>query len=504
MTTPSGPVQHQHAPGASVARGALMLLSAQPITWAASLALVVFLPRYLGAEALGEATVLVTISSLAGAIASLGIPDYLVRLVATRPGRAATDTGAAFMLLLASSLGIASLVGGATLVLNPTMPRPAFLLMTMVGMVIITTQMPFMSLLRGQEKHARYALLAAGSAVVGVVLGLAVLAMGGGLSGYIVSSIVSYALLTLAAMWAANFRPHWVDFDFAVWKEFVRGGLPFLGSTLTLTIRGQSDRLLLAALSSATAVGWYAAAWRVVSIPIFIPTLIMTPLLPALSRCAGIDERRVFVRTLHRSIEIMMLLMFPCSATLVAIAPSIPQLLHWGDAFDHSVLPIMLLAGQMVLIGPNMAFGTALVALHRERHWLGVMVASALLDVSLNLVLIPQADRLWENGALGATLATVITEVFILGVAIAILPRGMELWRLLPSVARLLVISGLQVAAIQVAIPVSPILALVASGLIWAAGVLVLRVISVADLHTGWGMVSEGIARKLHRAPRPA
>jgi O-antigen/teichoic acid export membrane protein len=492
----------KRSPGASVARGAMLLLGTQPITWATSLALVVFLPRFLGAEALGEAAVLVTITNLAGAVASLGIPDFLVRRVATRPGRAVADTGVAFALLLAWSCVVAAVMGVATLILNPSTPTPVFVLMSLLTMIAITIQLPVMSLVRGQERHERFALLGVGSSITGVVLGLGVLALGFGLAGYIASSLVSYVLVTAVAMLVAGFRLRRTDFNFGEWKAFTRGGLPFMGNNLTLAIRGQSDRLLLAALANASTVGWYAAAWRVVSIPIFIPTLVMTPLLPALSRCA--DDVHVFVRTLHRSIEVTLLVMFPCSAMLVAIAPVVPQLLHWGSVFDKSVPLIAVLALQMVLIGPNMVFGVALVALHRERRWLAVVASSAVLDLTLNFLLIGRTAEMLDNGALGAAIASTATEAFTFLAAIAILPRTMELWRLLPVTGRLLLIALLQVLAVQVLLPISILLALGVGSALWVSGMLLLRVLRPEDILMGRRLVAEGYFRVMRRATRTA
>src|SRR5690242_10204166 len=57
-----------------VMRGALMMLSTQPITWACSLAMTIFIPRLLDSHSFGEYTVAATLSSLLGAVVSLGVP----------------------------------------------------------------------------------------------------------------------------------------------------------------------------------------------------------------------------------------------------------------------------------------------------------------------------------------------------------------------------------------------------------------------------------------------
>lgn len=74
------PPTKQLSVGQSIARGALALLSVQPLTWAASLLTVVAVPRLRGADTFGQLTIAVTISTLAATTAGLGISEYLVRL----------------------------------------------------------------------------------------------------------------------------------------------------------------------------------------------------------------------------------------------------------------------------------------------------------------------------------------------------------------------------------------------------------------------------------------
>src|SRR5260370_27462974 len=67
-------------------------------------------------------------------------------------------------------------------------------------------------------------------------------------------------------------------------RDFIWGGLPFLTWTLTLAVTSGADRVVLGWFVPTAEVGWYAAAFRIFGIPVFLPNLIMTPLFPALSR----------------------------------------------------------------------------------------------------------------------------------------------------------------------------------------------------------------------------
>src|SRR5207247_8960317 len=87
-----------HAPvGGVLTRGALSLLSTQPLTWGASLLTTIAGPRLLGAEALGQFTVVFTIATLAATGTSLGVSEFLVRRVAQSPATLRQDAGVALL-----------------------------------------------------------------------------------------------------------------------------------------------------------------------------------------------------------------------------------------------------------------------------------------------------------------------------------------------------------------------------------------------------------------------
>src|SRR5216683_2438648 len=90
--------------GDSIARGALSLLSTQPLTWGASLLAATVVPRLLGAEALGQVAFAGTVASLAANATGLGVSEFLVRRVAQRPLTVRQDAGLALSIQLVSTL----------------------------------------------------------------------------------------------------------------------------------------------------------------------------------------------------------------------------------------------------------------------------------------------------------------------------------------------------------------------------------------------------------------
>lgn len=495
-TEPVGPAHApRHSPSATVARGALLLLSAQPVTWAASALGAIVTPRYLGAEALGAFTLSWTIAGIAGTFVTLGVPEYLVRRVANRPAAANTDAGGALVALI----GVSLLAAVALAIVVPLLGYPSsqvpLLLVTLCGMVFSVVQAGLLAVLRAQERHARFAWLGASGVVVSNCLSVAVLMAGGGATAYAAMIVLSMAVTTTLVWWVAGLRPRRQAFDPRLLREVISGGLPFLGWNVALRLRMEMDRILLGILSSVAVIGWYSAAYRIIGVTVFIPTLITTPLLPALSRHA--DDRPVFDQTLRRSIIAALVLTTPLCAMIVGFAPAIPATLHWPASFNHSVPLIMILALQMPLVAVDMVIGTGLIALHRERPWLAVATIGAAFNVAANLVLILVFEWSTGNGAIGAAVSTVATELVILGGALILLPAGVIDRSVVSTAVRIFLVGVCVAGAVLITLDISVIVAGAAAGGVFLIAAFAVRLVRPADVRSTRAYVSGLLTRRL-------
>jgi len=200
------------------------------------------------------------------------------------------------------------------------------------------------------------------------------------------------------------------------------GGLPFFVWQAALAVYGQVDSVLLSYLTNDAVVGWYVAAYRVVTLPIFVPTVLMTVAFPALSAAASDPER--FNRIVRQAVQVVLLTTMPMALGIMLLPDRIVHALHWSDSFQHSILPIVLLAPSFPLVAVDMMIGTALNARDRQRQWALTGVAAAVLNPTLNLILIPYAQQRFGNGAIGAATVTTLTELFMMVVGLCLMPRG--------------------------------------------------------------------------------
>jgi O-antigen/teichoic acid export membrane protein len=396
---------------------------AQPLTWVSSFGLAVMLPHFLGDAALGKYGFAIGLTLIAGLLGNLGVSAYLTKEVARAPWRAGELTVNALALRLPLSL----VAGAVPMAIVSLRPRDAVtqtvVLILSTGILLDALRAVVQGTLQGLH---RMTTLAAFPAVAGAVYAASAafaLTHGAGVvfvaGAYVAGQAAGLLLNTveLARALPGLPRPTW-----RTCRLLLIGGLPFFVWQAALVVYGQIDSVLLSYLTNDAVVGWYVAAYRVVTVPIFVPTVLMTVAFPALSAAAR-DPRR-FDTIVQRAVQVVLLTTMPMALGIMLLPDRIVQALHWSDSFQHSVLPIVLLAPSFPLVAVDMMIGTALNARDRQRQWALTGVAAALLNPALNLVLIPYTQQHLGNGAIGAAGVTTTTELFMMVVGLLLLPRG--------------------------------------------------------------------------------
>lgn len=487
LATTTEPSSDVSRASSDVIRGAFALLSTQPLTWAASLAAIVLVPKYLGDEGLGRFAVASTVGVLVGTLGSVGVQNFLTRVIATEPARASSYAWGSVAVVTICSLLVGAVVLSATAVFGLAIDL-WLAAIAIASALVVNSHGVLMATLIGLGRHSRYAWSLAATGVVGTVVGLGTLALGGDAIGYAIAFLVAWTGSTAFVWLTSGLRFTMSALSPALLRQLVIGGLPFLGWNVAIRVRADIDVVLTGILLQSSVAGWLAAAYRMINITVFIPAAITTPLLPALSRCKS--QPAVYRSVLGDSLATVLLLTVPVSAGIFSLAPAIPTILGWPDSFQHAVPLMMVLAFQQTLVGVDMVLATGLVALGLERRWLRIAVAGALFNLLLNLLAIPVAASLTGNGAIGAAIVEVATELLFLAGAIRLTPRHLLGRDNVSNAAR---IAAAGIVMLAVTLPLRPyglVLALVAGGVAYlgsafAFGVLGRRHINSVRLALG-------------------
>ncbi len=175
-----------------------------------------------------------------------------------------------------------------------------------------------------------------------------------------------------------------------------------------------ADLLLLRVFWDSATVGYYAVAYTLVSFILNLGIAYSLSLLPALTRAFPNPTER---QSLYdASAAHVMAAAFPIAAGGALLAPAIIAL-FFGDRYAPSAWALTLLLGSIPVAAMRNVPQAALIAAGRQELVLRTTALCAVVNLGLNLALIPH----W--GMTGAALATILTEAVRTSVTILLAAR---------------------------------------------------------------------------------
>nr|MBA2556429.1 polysaccharide biosynthesis C-terminal domain-containing protein [Chloroflexota bacterium] len=179
------------------------------------------------------------------------------------------------------------------------------------------------------------------------------------------------------------------------------------------------DAVLLSLLAEDAAVALYGVAYRIFEMALPLSAYIMVTLLPELARLEVDDPR--FGRLVQYAFTMMSLIALPLGAFALC-APEIMTVIG-GAAYAQGANVLVLVMISLALATVNGVFGWALVSQGRQGVLLKVSVAVLVVNVGLNLLLIP------AYGVTGTGMALVATELLSLVATAVVFGRQIQLPR---------------------------------------------------------------------------
>jgi PST family polysaccharide transporter len=144
---------------------------------------------------------------------------------------------------------------------------------------------------------------------------------------------------------------------------------------------------------------------------------------PVLSRLWS-SSRDEFEATVRKMLHLVVVVTVPVSVTLFALAPDVVGFLFTPE-YAAAIPVLRIQAVSLALIFVDFLLVCVLMSVGRERLWLAIVGAACVLNPAVSWLLIQVTETRFANAAIGAALATGITEVFILCFALRAVPRGL-------------------------------------------------------------------------------
>jgi O-antigen/teichoic acid export membrane protein len=437
------------------------------------------LPIYLGAGNLGKFSFAYAVATLVGLFATFGSTTFISKRVAQDP--AATPVLASAALAVRLPLGVAVALATALIfsVIGHDDTTKELIYIFSLGIVLSALDVAT-ACLQGLQRMGTLALSQAASKLIWAGLTALLLLHHGGAvevaAAWAISAFASLAITYVVLLRHVRlaYRPPW-----GVCRQVLVGGAPFFVWSAALVVYGQIDTIMLSFLSGDRVVGWYAASYRVVSLPGFVSVIAVTIILPALAAAAGTPD--VFNRIARRALHLVTLSGLPMALGIMLLPDKVIHLLHYPADFANSLIPIVLTAPHVPLIGIDMVIGTVLIVKDRQHAWAITAVAAAILNPAANLFAIPLTQRAFGNGAIGAAAVTTLTEVFMLVVGLQLLPKGVFDRADLVRVARIILAGLVMAGAVWLARDLPIVVTLIVGALSYFACAAALGQLTRAD-----------------------
>lgn len=390
-----------------IAKNTASLMVADTISKGLLFLLVILIARNLGDVAFGKYSFAFAFTSIFAIFADFGLSTLTIREIARNHDLAGKYLGNISLIKL-----ILSIVTGLIIVISINLldyPPETTIAIYFLGAYVIVSSFSqfFRAFFRAFERMEHEAFVRIIERALLFTVAASMLHLGYGLIPVVAVffgvSIFGF-ILTIGVLLKHFTKPEY-DIDFKFWREIISEALPFGLTSIFVVIYFKIDSIMLSMMVGDAAVGWYNAAYNIVDGLMFVIAGSFTgALYPLMSRHFNSSEtslKKLFIK----SFAILSLVGFVVSVGVTVYSDKIIYILY-GPQYINSVIALKILVWAFFIICISTLSSTFLNSTGKQKLVTIVTSLGAILNVSLNLILIPL------YGLEGAAFATVITELF--------------------------------------------------------------------------------------------
>lgn len=179
-----------------------------------------------------------------------------------------------------------------------------------------------------------------------------------------------------------------ISFNFLIWRQYLHLAWPLALAGLFSTIYGQTDSLVMGYLKQITQLGWYHAAYKIVSVSFIPGSLIASVFFPALSFVLFQSPEKL-LKIWNYFLNSMIVLALPIVVGGMALAPKIIDWIY-DPTYYNSILAFQILILLVLFSFFSYPFSQILFALNHQKIIFLITFFSAIIDVILNIILVPK------------------------------------------------------------------------------------------------------------------
>lgn len=256
--------------------------------------------------------------------------------------------------------------------------------------------------LNGLRQFGKQAKASLGNSLSKVAIVFLLVFLGLGVTGAIIGYILA-ALVGFFVAWKYLGKPEEIHSGFD-WHKLVRFGIPAtLFAVIMFTLLSIDLWAVKALTVSDKDTGYYTSANTIARVPFFVFQGLVQALLPSISRSTSRDDSKRTRDYINRSMRYVLMLLIPGILLLSATSSDLIALAY-GSEYQQGAAPLELLVLGVGLLTVFSVLTSATMGAGRTGIVLAIAMVMAVMDIALNVILIP------EYGLMGAATATTITS----------------------------------------------------------------------------------------------
>ncbi len=367
--------------------------------------------RFIGATDIGVYTFAISLTTIFSVFIDFGLSSVLVREAAKFKDKANeylnNIISVKIILAVLSYLAVAAVINLSG---KPAISQTMVYLAGLV-MILDSFTLAFFAVFRAYQNLKYEAIGIAINQIVILVVGLAGIYLKFPLYVLVLALLAGstfnflYSLILLKVKLKFNFKLLW---DKPILKTLFKIALPFALAGIFVRVYSYIDQILLSVLIGDQALGWYSVPYKITYAFQFVPAAFAAAIYPAMSDCFVSNKEKLKI-IFDKSMYLLIILSVPTAVGIACLADKIILSLYTAE-FSPSILALQIFILAVIPIFLNYPVGSLLNACDRQARNTFNMGLTMVLNIILNLILIPYYQHV------GAALAalTSLTVLFIL------------------------------------------------------------------------------------------
>lgn len=389
-----------------MAKNTTVLFVSQLLTYVIGFFVTIYTARYLGAEGYGLISYALALSGILIIFTELGLSTLSVREISRDKNLA--QKYISNILIIKTLLSVLTILIVFIIVNVKGYPQStAYVIYIIMASYVVNAFTTIFSSLSQAYEKMEY--LAVGSILNSITMLIGVLVVINYQLGiivfagiYFVVSIICLIYWILVSAWKFTLPKLEFDLDFS--KITVKESIPFAITGIFALVAFRIDTVMLSWISGDVAVGFYTAAYKLMEVMIFIPTVYVTSIYPIFSRF-HVSAKDSLKFSFQKSFQYMIILSLPIAVGTTLLSSEI-ILFIYKSGFAPSIIALQIVIWAIPLIFFNNVLSTSIASINKQKVAMKIVFLAMIFNIIMNLIFIPM------YGYVAAAFITVFTELF--------------------------------------------------------------------------------------------